>query len=68
MSNREVRLATLLSEGLDLCVRARKLDEQIMRATEAGMGRIFPESTRCRRFGSKNYTTVISRTGKSGRN
>jgi len=40
-------VATLLSEGLDLCVRARKLDEQVGRALEAGMGRIFPESTRC---------------------
>lgn len=42
------RLAELLSEGLDLCVRARKLDEQVERALEAGMGRIFPDSTRCR--------------------
>lgn len=40
-------LAELLSEGLDLCVRARKLDEQIQRALEAGMGRIFPGNTRC---------------------
>lgn len=40
-------LALLLSEGLDLCVRARKLDQQVERATEAGMGRAFPASTRC---------------------
>jgi len=40
-------LAELLSEGLDLCVRARKLDEQVTRALEVGMGRIFPGSTRC---------------------
>lgn len=37
----------LLSEGLDLCVRARKLDEQHMRAIEAGMGRTFPGDVRC---------------------
>lgn len=41
------QLANLLSEGLDLCVRARKLDEQSERALEAGMGRTFPEGTRC---------------------
>lgn len=40
-------LGELLSEGLDLCVRARKLDEQVQRAIEAGMGRIFPGATRC---------------------
>jgi hypothetical protein len=40
-------IAQLLSEGLDLCVRARGLDEQIERALQAGMGRIFPEGTRC---------------------
>lgn len=40
-------LAEALSEGLDLCVRARGLDEQVQRALQAGMGRIFPESTRC---------------------
>jgi hypothetical protein len=41
------RLAELLAEGLDLCVRARKLDEQAERALEVSMGRIFPEGTRC---------------------
>jgi hypothetical protein len=40
-------LAEVLSEGLDLCVRARNLDEQTERALQAGMGRIFPEETRC---------------------
>ena len=40
-------LAELLSEGLDLCVRARGLDEQVGHALEAGMGRIFPAGTRC---------------------
>lgn len=40
-------LAELLSEGLDLCIRARSLDEQIERAIQAGMGRIFPHETRC---------------------
>jgi hypothetical protein len=40
-------LAEILSEGLDLCVRARNLDAQVNRAVEAGMGRIFPEGTRC---------------------
>lgn len=40
-------LAEIISEGLDLCVRARGLDEQVERALEAGMGRIFPGSTRC---------------------
>jgi hypothetical protein len=40
-------LAELLSEGLDLCVRARKLDEQVDRAFQAGMGRIYPHDTRC---------------------
>lgn len=40
-------LAAILSEGLDLCVRARGLDEQVQRALQAGMGRIFPEGTRC---------------------
>lgn len=40
-------LALLLSEGLDLCTRARGLDAQVERATEAGMGRIFPGGTRC---------------------
>lgn len=40
-------LALLLSEGLDLCVRARGLDAQVERATEAGMGRKFPGGTRC---------------------
>lgn len=38
-------LAALLADGLDLCVRARGLDEQ--RAIEAGMGRIFPGATNC---------------------
>jgi len=42
-----LRLATLLAEGLDLAARARKLDEQAVRALEAGMGRTFPSSTRC---------------------
>jgi hypothetical protein len=42
-----VELAEILSEGLDLCTRARGLDEQIERALEAGMGRIFPRGTRC---------------------
>lgn len=41
------RLAELLSEGLDLCARARKLDEQVDRALQADMGRIYPEGTRC---------------------
>jgi hypothetical protein len=40
-------LAVILSEGLDLCVRGRTMDEQVMRAVEAGMGRLFPGSTRC---------------------
>lgn len=40
-------LALLLSEGLDLCVRARGLDSLVERATEAGMGRKFPGGTRC---------------------
>ena len=40
-------LAEILSEGLDLCVRARGLDEQVQRALQAGIGRIFPEGTRC---------------------
>jgi hypothetical protein len=40
-------LAEILSEGLDLCVRARGLDKQVERALEAGMGRIFPGATRC---------------------
>jgi hypothetical protein len=40
-------LAELLSEGLDLCIRGRGLDEQVMNALEAGMGRIFPPETRC---------------------
>lgn len=40
-------LAEILSEGLDLCVRARGLDQQIEYALQAGMGRIFPEGTRC---------------------
>jgi len=40
-------LAETLSEGLDLCVRAKEIDAQIERALQAGMGRIFPESTRC---------------------
>lgn len=40
-------LADILSEGLDLCVRAKGLDEQVERALQAGMGRIFPEGTRC---------------------
>jgi hypothetical protein len=39
--------ALILSEGLDLCVRARKLDAQVDRAMEAGMGRSFPGATRC---------------------
>lgn len=43
----EDELAGILSEGLDLCVRARGLDEQIERALQAGMGRIFPEGMRC---------------------
>lgn len=43
----ERELAELLSEGLDLCVRARNLDEQIERALEVSMGSIFPEGTRC---------------------
>lgn len=40
-------LAELLSEGLDLCVRARGLDKQVQHAVEAGMGREFPGATRC---------------------
>lgn len=40
-------LALLLSEGLDLCVRARGLDTLVERATEAGMGCKFPGGTRC---------------------
>lgn len=40
-------LAVIVSEGLDLCIRARELDAQIERALQAGMGRIFPEGTRC---------------------
>ena len=40
-------LAELLSEGLDLCVRARGLDEQVQNALQAGMGRIFSEGERC---------------------
>lgn len=40
-------LAEALSEGLDLCARAKGLDAQIERALQAGMGRIFPEGTRC---------------------
>lgn len=40
-------LAEILSEGLDLCIRARGLDDQIERAIQAGMGRIFPGSTSC---------------------
>lgn len=40
-------LATILSEGLDLCVRARGLDKQIESAIQAGMGRTFPGATRC---------------------
>lgn len=40
-------LAETLSQGLDLCVRAKGLDAQIERALQAGMGRIFPEGTRC---------------------
>jgi hypothetical protein len=40
-------LAEVLSEGLDLCARAKLLDAQIERALQAGMGRIFPEGTRC---------------------
>ena len=40
-------LAELLSEGLDLCVRARGLDEQVQNALQAGMGRIFDQGTRC---------------------
>lgn len=43
----ETDLALLLSEGLDLCDRARKLDDEIQRAVRAGMGEIFPGSTRC---------------------
>lgn len=38
-------LAELLSEGLDLCVRARKLDDAVDQALQAGMGRIY--ETRC---------------------
>lgn len=44
----DATLALLLSEGLDLCTRARGLDELVMRAIEAGMGRLFPGDTRCR--------------------
>jgi len=40
-------LAELLSEGLDLCVRARELDTQTERSFEVQLGRIFPEGTRC---------------------
>jgi hypothetical protein len=40
-------LAEMLSEGLDLCIRAKGLDAQIEHALQAGMGRIFPEGTRC---------------------
>lgn len=40
-------LAEVLSEGLDLCIRAKELDAQVERAIQAGMGRIFPEGTRC---------------------
>lgn len=43
----EPDLALLLAEGLDLCDRARKLDDQIQRAVRAGMGEIFPGATRC---------------------
>lgn len=38
---------TLLSEGLDLCVRARKLEEQVDISLQAGMGRIYAEGTNC---------------------
>ncbi len=38
---------TLLGEGLDLCVRARKLDEQADVALQADMGRIYPKGSRC---------------------
>lgn len=40
-------LATLLAQGLDLCVRARNLDEQFDRALQAGMGRIYGPEVRC---------------------
>lgn len=36
--SREQTLAALLSEGLDLCVRARKLDEAVAKADLAGGG------------------------------
>lgn len=47
MSSPADTLALLLSEGLDLCIRARKLDDQVERAVEAGTGRIFPQGTHC---------------------
>jgi hypothetical protein len=47
MSEAADELAEVLSEGLDLCVRAKDLDAQVERALQAGMGRIFPEGTRC---------------------
>jgi hypothetical protein len=40
-------IAELLSEGLDLCVRARGLDAQADRAMQSEMGRIWPEGPRC---------------------
>lgn len=40
-------IAELLSEGLDLCVRARGLDAQADRVMQSEMGRIWPEGTRC---------------------
>ena len=62
------RLAILLSEGLDLCVRASKLDKQYERAIEAGNGKDIPRRSALRHaspVGAENCTKPIWRLGKS---
>lgn len=53
MGGREQRLEALLSEGLDLCVRARKIDAGL---TEKAIRDRFPES-------AAMYPEVFSRSG-----
>lgn len=39
-------IATLLAEGLDLCVRARKLDEMVLHKSVRDLGCTHPDITR----------------------
>lgn len=53
MNDREQRLTGLLSEGLDLCVRARKIDDGLR---EQAVREAFPES-------AKLYPEIYCRSG-----